>query len=798
MKENRELTAAQAAFYVNPEDLPSPQKKDSPWEVIGQPRALQALKMGTRLQSRGYNIFLSGQSGTGKRTAIENILKQHPRTIDKLRDVVFTYNFALPERPKALTFPPGEAKEFKKYLHTLLENLKEMIRRRLAGEGFKEQRDNLLSSTEREENHLVTEFEKRLNDNGFTIVQVEGEEEGEQTADIAPIYNDEITDFDDLQQMVADGEMTEEEWNNQRQRYYRYMDEMKTIFSRIRKMHLEMTEKMDALQQEAVQEELSLELQGLNEAFPDARGLEKYREEMEKDILNNLHLFTEEDPLDDEDNPPQLRYGANVLVDNTGAEKAPVIFENHPTYSNLFGTVESRFEVGGESRTNFMMIRPGSVIRASGGFLILNIEDLLKEDETWAGLKRVLNTGSQEIQAPVSPLTLTGNTLKPEAVPVDVKVIIMAPEGLYDLLCQQDRDFQKHFKIPAEFDSLMPYQEETLQAYINFIHKNTKNQGRLPLTREAQAAVVEQGVRIAGRKDRLSTQFSRIADLLLEGEDAARQENPKAARVEDRHIRQAVQQRIYLHSLPEEKIYTEILGGNIRIATEGSARGQVNGLAVLDRGYYAFGCPMLITCQVAPGDRGIINIEREAGLSGELHDKGMLIIEGFVRSRYTRDFPLSINASLCFEQSYSDIDGDSASSAEVYALLSALSGLPLRQDLAVTGSVNQMGQIQAVGGVTEKVEGFFRICRERGLTGNQGVIIPAQNVNNLILSEEIIQPIKEGLFHVYPVETVDEGMALLTGREPGIAGKEGNFPPETVNGRTAERLKKLSVKNKDS
>jgi lon-related putative ATP-dependent protease len=444
----------------------------------------------------------------------------------------------------------------------------------------------------------------------------------------------------------------------------------------------------------------------------------------------------------------------------------------------------------GGIKTSFMRIKAGSLIQASGGFLILQAEDILRDDNVWHRFKNALMSGQAEIIPGENSFMPSAILLKPEPVKVDVKVIIIGDPHLYDYLYTSDRDFQKLFKVAAEFDSEIERTPENMMHYINFIKSIIQKEKLKKITHDGITAIIEYGMRIAEHRDRLSTKFSQVADLLCEADYWARKNNLKM--IDNRSIQQAIDEKCYLSNLPEEKYMEMITRGEILLSVSGTAVGKVNALCLFDRGYYCFGRPTLITAQITPGQLGVINIERESGLSGIIHDKGVLILEGYIRSHYSRDCPLSITASICFEQSYAPIDGDSASIAELSVLLSSLADIPLRQDLAITGSVNQMGEIQPIGGVTEKVEGFYKTCKEIHLTGSQGVIIPAQNVPNLILCDEVRQAVKEEKFHIYAIKNVDEALELLTGCKAGKKNKEGYYPKESLNGIIEENLRKMA------
>jgi lon-related putative ATP-dependent protease len=715
---HRELTARDVAFSITKEEVETLSGKNGTPDIIGQPRAIQALKMGIEIRAKGYNVFVSGLSGTGKRTAITRLLEEYRPEKLSLTDIALVYNFRSPYNPKALYFTAGSGNKFKKDIAELIETVRTRIEKKML--------------------HAQLEAEKEANEDaeGSDRERRSGEPETgrwQAAASEERVFVEDVTD---------------------------------------------------------VLEEIHRRIEALSGAYPDEK-VRAHLGELEEDLRQNLYVFTQEDTARDETGATvAVRYGVNLLVDHSETVKCPVVFEKRPTYANLFGTVEAVFEPGGESRTNFMMIRPGSLIQASGGFLVLQAEDIIDEEEAWSALKWAIRDCKVEIQTQSGPLSPPAPHLKPEPIEIDVKLIMMGNDQMYDILYTLDEDFKKLFKIPAEFDSVMKRDERSTSQYIAFMRKIVEEERLRPMEYSGIAAVIEYGIRLSERRNRLSTRFSMIADIIREADYWAgklgEQEISRTA------VETAIKKRTYLFNLPEEKIDEEILSGELLIPVTGKEIGKVNALAVLDRGYYAFGRPALITARVSPGSGGIINIERESGLSGEIHDKGILIIDGFLRAKYSKNIPLSITASICFEQSYIEVDGDSASSAEAYVLLSAIAEVPLRLDLAVTGSFNQMGEIQPVGGITEKVEGFFEICKKLGLTGEQGVIIPEKNIESLTLSREVQEAIEQGRFHLYPVRTIDEGMEILTGMKAGELNGRGVFPLNTINHMVEKRLREIA------
>ena len=778
-KKHAPLTSKDVSFQLSEKDI-SRLEKNSPREaVIGQARGMRALRMGTEIRRRGYNVFVTGISGTGRRTAVRKILNEYAGAPREHKDIAYVYNFDQPMQPKVLYFKPGSAVKFKQDVHQLVENLKRGIKLRLESESHLEQRNEIVQVIEQEENRRISEFEVKLSKDGFRMIHIR---EGEgQAMDVAPLYNGSPVNFERLQEMVAAGEISQEEWNEKREKYFGYMDEMKKVFAELRKARATMDEELDALQIETVRPAVAVEVNHLRERYGGQK-VEEYVDALEEDLLLNLYLFTMDEQIRDSlGNPGFLRYGVHVLEDRSDIENFPVVYEHHPSYANLFGNIDVQ--------STFMMIQAGSVVRASGGFLIIQAQDLFQEEESWFHLKRTLQTGVVEIQRRPGLFGRGGGMMKPEPIEIDTKVIIVGNENLYDVLYAKDPDFRKFFKIHAEFSRYTERSDETMAAYIDFVRTFCAEEGLKPAAKTGISALIEYGVRLAEDREKLSTRFSLISDLLVEADYLAEKKGRRE--IDGETIAEALEERRFVADRLESQIDEQIGRGKLFVEVEGKTVGRVNGLAVYDRGYHSFGRPVVISARVAPGGKGAVNIEREAGLSGEIHNKGILILESFIRSSYAPDFPVSIHASICFEQSYGEIDGDSASSTEVYALLSALAEVPLRQDIAVTGSVNQMGRIQPVGGITDKVEGFFHVCSSVGLTGTQGVIIPAENISSLVVTGETYDAVERGDFFIYPVSTVNEGIEILTGMNAGRE-KGGQFPEGSFNYLVRRRLREMA------
>lgn len=785
-----ELSVDEIIFGVSPPDA-SAFENDDGAAIIGQARALTALALGLGIRSKGYNIFIMGSPGTGRRTALLKALSDYNVSDGQLQDKAYVTNFTSPLEPRALSFPAGKARAFKHKVHELVEDVKRLVAIHADSEAFKSRKSTLIAEVEQTENSTLAEFEAKASAAGFKITQVTNGDDS--STDLLPLKDGAPSSFDELQALVSAGSMSADDWNALRERYYSLMDKMKTLFDNLKHSRASIEKKVFALRREMLGPLVAAQVESLKNGLCEPK-VAAWLSELQADITAHLFLFSKE-RLEQEQNPrrrrsPALsRYGVNIVVDRAETTTAPVVFENRPTLANLVGSIEQMIDSGEESRSGYLRIRGGSILKASGGVLVLRAEDIVDDVEAWSYLKRVLQTGVVEIQGAAGPFS-PPPALKPEPIDVSFKVVMIGGELSYDLLFQADPDFQKLFKVCAEFDSTMERTPEAESRYTAFLHKIVAEEGLRPLTGDGAAAVLERSARDAEHRGKLSTRFSLVADLLREADYWASREGLSVLNAAA--IRRAVETRAYLQKLPEDKLEAMIVSDEIIVALEGKAVGKANGLAVHDRGYYAYGLPVVVSARVAPGDGGVINIEGESGLSGEIFDKAVLILSGYLRSRYARGFPLSITASVCFEQMYTAIDGDSATSVQLLAILSAISGIPLRQDLAVTGSVNQLGDVQPVGGVSEKVEGFHSICEKRGLTGTQGVLIPRRNVNNLILSDKVEDDVRAGRFHVYAVDNIDQALEVLCGRPAGVRDGNGAFPEGTVNELVSRELKRMA------
>ena len=761
-------------------------------EILGQERALQALTLGLEMDYPGYNIFVSGATGTGRTTTVRLMLRDDRFKKPVPDDICYVHNFQSPDTPMVLQLAAGEGARFKKAMEDAIAQLKIAVPQILESDRTREQREALLEKFAIQQAGNLQQFEKRAQKDKFTLVQMQV---GSYTKpDVLPVIDGQPVPLENLGELLSQGKIDEKQVAMIQKAYIELNKELARLFKLNQKIQREKKAKLAELEHAVVKPVIDEALNEIRTAHAHVRIID-YLDAVLKSLLEHLDRFQHKAEGEESEDGAKLaagedqflEYRVNILVDNSGKERAPVIFENSPTHARLFGNVERLMDSNGQWRTDFTHIRAGSLLKANGGYLVLYARDVLLEPGVWPSLKRMLKNGETEINAYDPGFLFAMTAMKPESIALGVKVILIGDPYLYQLLYEADDDFRKIFKIKAEFDSEMPNNAANLRSYAEFIKRMCEEQELLPLDTDAVAEVAEFGVRIAGRQNKLTTRFTYISDLLREANYFALQ--LKADIMTQKHVELAMAAAEQRLNLVEEKIRENIKEGTILIDTDGASVGQVNGLTVLSMGDYRFGAPARVTARTSMGRAGIINIEREVEMSGPTHDKGVLIISGYLQGKFSQEVPLSINASICFEQSYGGIDGDSASSTEIYALLSRLADVPIRQDLAVTGSVNQNGIIQPIGGVNEKIEGFFEVCKLRGLTGSQGVLIPRLNVPDLMLKNAVIEAVRAGQFVVYAVERVEEGIEILTGMPAGERDSHGLYPAETVFGRVDARLK---------
>src|SRR5690348_11816696 len=768
---------------------------------IGQERALRALKMGVELSAPGYNVFVCGLAGTSRGGTIAHMIEElHPPTKESL-DRCYVNNFKFPDRPRLLALPRGQADSFKKDMQAGIDFLRRRIPQVFEGEPFQRQKSRIVDRYTQREKELMDDFTRRIARDQFALGRMQVG--AVALPEIFPVLEGQMVPIEEIPKMVQEGKIETGAAEDLERKYDQFRQEFTVVYRKTLSLSRELASEMNYLEQEAASVLVDGFIEELKEKYPDAHVAE-YLEEVRHHILDNLDPFKEHEA--EEEQPPSEGggsprseraerdpfrvYGVNVILAHDEQEKSPVIFETIPTYANLFGTIHRSYDARGGWSSDFMDLRAGSLLRADGGFLIMYAMDVLTEPGVWRTLKRTLNHSKLEIQPVDAFFPFSTPAMKPEPIDIRVKIVLIGDREMYELLFNFEDDFKKIFKIRVEFDDEMNWGDEVIRHYCGRLRKMCDDENLLPFDRGAIAALMEHGVRQAGRRGKVTARFFDIADVAREASYAAQQEHKTIVTAE--HVRRALEAKIDRHNLIETKIQEMIEKGLLLIDVCGERVGQVNGLSVMELGGYAFGKPVRITASAALGKSGIINIERESNLSGRIHDKGMHIISGYLRRMFAQDKPLSLAASVCFEQSYSGVDGDSASSTEIYALLSALSGAPIRQDLAVTGSVNQQGDIQPIGGVNEKIEGYYDVCRVKGLSGKQGVLIPIENVDDLMLRSDVVEAVAQGKFHIFPVSTIEQGIEILTGLKAGSRNGAGKFEENSIFTRADERLRQMA------
>jgi lon-related putative ATP-dependent protease len=766
--------------------------------VVGQDRGLEALRFGMDMVRRGYNIFVTGEQGLGRMSAVKRVLRELSKADHVPDDLCYVNNFKHAEAPVLLRFKAGQGSVFKKDLHDWLDSLKKEVPQLFESEEYIARKNEIIELHEKKVMDFYKAVEEKVKNTGLAMVRMEI---GPYTRpDVLPVVDGEPRRMVDLEAMVENGRFPRKEFEEIKAKRTKVKEEVDHIVLEVRTLQKEVDRKledMDRLMFRAMASDL---LAPLREHYPDPKvgtHLDAMLDHMVENLEGMKLLGGKAQGMPPGmpfmGPPPEVilqPYGVNLLVDNAEQTGPPVIIESYPTYRNLFGGVDRVVGPYGGWSTDFSKITAGAFVKANGGYLVLNLMDAIIEPGVWQTLKRSLKTERIEIQTYDPFYFISGTGLKPEPIDMQVKVVVLGDHRLYQLLLYYDPDLPKIFKVRSDFARAMDKTDAAVADMARFVAGEATKHGLRPFNAPAVAVVVEHAVRMAGRVEKLSTAFPLLSDLLCEADLYAGRGGSQTVTAD--HVREALLARIGRLDRIQEILREMIARGSLFVDVDGAAVGQVNGLAVHSVGDFAFGMPSRITAATAMGREGIINIEREADLSGPIHSKGMLILSGYLRRNYAQDKPLSLTASIAFEQAYSGVDGDSASSTELYALLSSLSGVPLRQDIAVTGSVNQMGRIQPIGGVNEKIEGFFLCCKDKGLTGKQGVMIPKANVQDLMLREEVLEAVAKGEFHVWAVGTVDQGIELLTGVPAGERDREGKYPAGTVNALADERLKSLA------
>ena len=794
----KELKPEQLRWKCNPEIFEFESTNDlEPIEgILGQERALKALKLGVDLRSPGYNIFIAGLSGTGKATTVKKMLETISSNCPPIYDYAYVNNFKDPDRPVLLKFPIGKAKIFKSDLTNTINILQRKIPQVLESESHINRKQKILTIYNEKEQNLMTAFEEKIKKEKFSLGQVKVGDAARP--DIFPIIDKKPIPIYQLEEQVQQGKISKEDAQNIVKNYNSHQQELHSLFKKGLRISKEFQEKIFKLERDTVSIVVKGVIENLKENYEDEKII-NFINQVEENILDNIQVFKGAKP-EGEETPEGLiidyfkAYDVNIILDNSEAKDCPVIIETSPNYTNLFGTVEKINDGNGGWYSDFTKIKAGSLLRANGGYLVLNVKHLFEEAGVWKTLKRVLTYRKLEIHDAPSLFQFSPSILKPEPIEIDTKVILIGSQNIYSTLANYEDDFKKIFKVKADFDYEIKRSDEVLIQYARVIKKMIKEENLKEFDKSAIAYLMEIGAKFAGQQNKLTTRFSQIADIAREANFWANDDGFDV--VSSAHVRKAYDFAKERHGMLESKINDMIEENTLLIDTDGSRIGQINGLAVYDADFYSFGRPTRITSTVSLGSGSIINVEREAGMSGRHYNKGVLIISGYFRETFGQSLPLSFNANLVFEQSYGTVDGDSASCAEIFALLSTLSGLPIKQSLAVTGSLNQKGDVQPIGGVNEKIEGFYDICKSKGLNNKQGVIIPVQNVKDLMLRDDIIESVKKKEFHIYPISHVEEGMQILTGVKAGKRSAGGGYEINTVFDLVHKKIKDLYAKSK--
>jgi lon-related putative ATP-dependent protease len=759
-------------------------------ETIGQARAVEAARFGVGIRRDGYNLFALGPPGIGKHTMMHQVLADQARNEPTPADQCYVHNFADPGKPNALGLPAGRARPFAGAMDRLVEELRAALPAAFESDAYRARRQAIEDQMKARHETAFGALQKKAQSRGIALMRTP------MGLALTPVRDGEVLTPEQF------NEQPEEEQARIKSDIEELQKELEAILRQVPQWESEMRRALRDLNREVTGFAVTHLIDDLKRSYADLPEIVEHLDAVQADVVDNAEAFMHQEgsgqiamlggmPVQMRQAPPDFtRYKVNVLVDHAENEGAPVVYEDHPTYQNLLGRVEHQSQFGALV-TDFNMIKPGALHRANGGYLIVDARKLLNQPFAWDELKRVLRARELRIETLGQMYGLISTvTLEPEPIPLDAKIVLLGDRMLYYLLCRYDPEFSELFKVPVDFEDRMPREPAVLGDYARLIATMARQGGLRRFEAGAVAAVMDQAARLAEDSERLTTHLSSISDLLRESDYWAGQAGLTA--VTAANVQTAVAAQIRRADRIRERMQEEIERGTVLVDTDGTKTGQINGLAVYQLGSFAFGRPSRISARVALGRGEVLDIEREVALGGPLHSKGVLILQGFLTARFGQERPMSLRASLVFEQSYGGVDGDSASSAELYALLSALSGLPLRQDLAVTGSVNQHGEVQAIGGVNEKVEGFFDVCAARGLTGDQGVLIPASNVKHLMLRQDVVEAARMGRFHVYPVTAIDEGIALLTGVEAGERDSQGRYPPESVNGKVEARLAELA------
>jgi len=783
----RELNWKELKYFCNAQDILVGKAESKPIALIGQDRAAEALTFGLQMKEKGYNIYISGATGTGRTTFAQAYAKKKAQTEPIPPDLCYVYNFENPKYPKLLRLPAGMGKRLQKEMNELLSRLEIEIPKIFVNKDYEQKKSDIIKILKNKQEEIIKEMSEEARSQDFEV------KNSNSGIFFLPIVDGEVISeeqFDSLTQEQKDFIAKKSESIQQRA-----AEALKEIKSHEKNTN----KKVEELEFAQGLFTVGHYMDNLLETFGSEPLLLEYLKAVKEDVLENLADFLAEDSEEEEalqtfmpwynkkqSDDPLSKYKINLLTDNSELTGAPIVVDYNPTYTNLVGEVEYDNEFGNFS-TDFMKIKPGMLHKANGGYLILHAQDVLGNAHAWETLRRTLITGeilTEPLKEYTTGVTVSG--VKPEAIPFEAKIIIIGGGYYYDILYAYDDYFEKLFKIRVDFDYEMRLNPQNLSEIAQFVQHY---QNEMPFEPAAIGRFIEYATRLAERQDKLTTKFNRLTEILAESIAWAKMD--EAEKVTEPHIKKAIKKREYRLNMYEEKLSEMIEDDVVMISTDGEKVGQINGLAVLDIGDHIFAKPSRITATTYMGKSGIVNIEKEADMSGSIHDKGVQVLIGYLGQKYAQDFPLSLSCRICFEQNYNGIDGDSASSTELYAILSSLANVPIRQDIAITGSINQHGEIQPIGGATYKIEGFFDLCKKRGLTGKQGVIIPTRNIRDLVLNDEVVEAVKKGKFHIYPISYVDEGIEILMGIKAG----QSPYPFETLHGKVHRRLRSYHRKS---
>jgi len=755
--------------------------------IIGQERALKALDFGLGIDSMGFNIFALGESGTGKVSTIMSILKERASKEEVPSDWVYVYNFKDPDNPIAISLEAGEGIAFQKDMDELIKFLRVEIPKAFESKEYDTQRNKILEEFQQKQNEYLSRLDEEVKKENFTVRR------GPAGIFIVPLK--ESGELLTKEEFDALDEKTKKRLEETGRKFQERLNDIIRVMRESERLVQDMLSRLERM---IALEIIEPALESIKTKYKNNTKIAYYINDVKNEILTHLEEFKtiEEQPSPipflkmPKQEPSFLKYSVNVLVNNEDNKGAPVVFETNPTYPNLFGRVEYKVTYG-IATTDFTMIKPGALHKANGGYLIVEAIELFKNPFSYDALKRALKNKEIKIEDVLEQYRLfSTSALKPEPIPLHVKVIIVSNPFIYYMLRAFDEESKELFKVKADFDNKMDRTKENIEKYAGFISMCQKKEGLLPFDRTAVAKIVEYGSRLADHQHKLSMKFSEIEDLIRESHYWASKDSCTVVKAE--HVEKAINEKIYRVNMIESHIKELMLEDTIIVDTEGTKVGQANGLAVIDMGDYSFGKPSRITARTFTGRAGIVNIERETKMSGKIHEKAIMIISSYLGSKYAVKKPISLSASITFEQLYEMIEGDSATCAELYALLSSISGVPLKQSIAVTGSMDQNGDVQPIGGVNEKIEGFFDLCKLRGLNGEHGVIIPKRNVKHLNLKKEVIEAVKDGKFTIYAIDKMEEGLEILTGMKAGELDEQGQYPEGTINYLVAKRLTEIT------